>query len=1057
MKEYRFDTFLSYSSRDELFVNKLWEDLRKNEINVWIDKDSLLAGDLFVDAIERGLNESRSVCIVISPESIKSNWVREEYLRAIDICVRSEQQRKVIPLILKDAEIPGFLSNRQWVDFSDAAKYSDSLTYLIKGIKYSTPLLEKEEGLIGLNELLRSANQSLVISGHTLDKFTEQSEIRATLLAALSSDVKVTIVLINPFCDYSFAHEPFHMLESRSPSQEQIANSIRVLHNIFSVANFPKNLTVLLSSYMPRFRTIIIDDTTIQISLYMFGADVGVAPEFTLSRFEKSIERSWFDAIASSTQQLINSKHVIPVIHDGVFHRNWENTKYSFQMKNCLAKSCCQLGDNCWACIQDSILGYQNFNRGEKAVSLYRLVERNFSPGLFTLSEINRSARFITPQTDYDNWLRNAVDEEMRLIKTNKPDLVNDVNFREIFDEVKSIFNLKTSSGKALYELTCYQEYSDILHRIIMTLLTNNPDYEVELYSNLTIDRTSLIQNVIRLLEKDRSLGLRDWLHLSIAAGLLGIDCKTVNAATSAFDKTVGISLGHARGDQAGEVERIARELVSAARTPQRIDASDFFFHLLNTNSIYPLKIVSFPDDYIESLFLLKFYELLINKYKMVSVDFIPKSVPCSNDITYDHVMAVISAFRGLQNNPRFRVVKDGPKTGGVNILKLSEEVWRRIADAFIIDVRGARNYEMMQGLKKQMFFGFMVCRDFSVAISGLSPRERPLVFIRHLQGERSFDGFKQRYLRKNPDGYMLARKTIVDKKDSWIGGHIAQMVESIGSHASERWQVLAKYYSANALDFDKKWGGVLEDEVKTYLDRLSGRILVLGCGSGKEVNYLAGHTKTKTIFGLDFSSEAILIARKNFPDLRDNFFVEDIYNVERVLSGEFDAVVANASLLHLLERDDLKMVLQQIRGRLREQGLLFVRVVHKVGCAPIDINDDSLQDLITPAVKESLKEYVYKDRRGAFVNTDDLVQLNKSGILSSPAFQKLLSVANPLNEEMDGYEEDKGEVRWFVYYTPDELSDIFLASGYKIKEGITVHPHHSVPTVTWLSALLEK
>ena len=171
MKEYRFDTFLSYSSRDELFVNKLWEDLRKNEINVWIDKDSLLAGDLFVDAIERGLNESRSVCIVISPESIKSNWVREEYLRAIDICVRSEQQRKVIPLILKDAEIPGFLSNRQWVDFSDAAKYSDSLTYLIKGIKYSTPLLEKEEGLIGLNELLRSANQSLVISGHTLDKF----------------------------------------------------------------------------------------------------------------------------------------------------------------------------------------------------------------------------------------------------------------------------------------------------------------------------------------------------------------------------------------------------------------------------------------------------------------------------------------------------------------------------------------------------------------------------------------------------------------------------------------------------------------------------------------------------------------------------------------------------------------------------------------------------------------------------------------------------------------------------------------------------------------------
>ncbi|MBI5604969.1 MAG: TIR domain-containing protein, partial [Deltaproteobacteria bacterium] len=571
---YKFDTFLSYSSRDQVFVNKLWEDLRQNGIKVWIDQDKLLPGDLFVEAIEKGLNESRTVCMVVSPESLRSNWVREEYLRAIDLCVRTEQQRKVIPLILKEAEIPGFLSNRQWVDFSNESKYSDNLTYLVKGIKYSTPLLEADEGAISLNEILGRAKQTLLISGHTLDKFTDQSEVRTTLLSAMNSGVRVTIVLINPFCDYSRAHEPFHMLESRSPSREQITNSIRVLQNMFSVTNRPKNLTVLLSSYMPRFRTIIVDNDTIQISLYTYGADVGVAPEFTLTRTAKRIERSWFDTIVASTQQLVASKHVIPVIHDGIFHRNWEKSKYSFEMKNCLAKSCCQFGDNCWSGIQDSILGYQNSNRGEKAISLYRLVDRDFVPGLFTLSDINKGARFITPSTDYDNWLRNAVNEDLRLIEASKPDLVKGTNFREILEQVKQILALQTSSGRALRELSCYQEYSDILHRIIMTILTNNSEYEIELYSNITVDKTSLVLDVIQFLEKDNGFSLRDWLHFSIAAGLLGIENKTVNAATSAFDKTVGISLGNGRGDRATEVERIAGELVRTSRTPCRIDAS---------------------------------------------------------------------------------------------------------------------------------------------------------------------------------------------------------------------------------------------------------------------------------------------------------------------------------------------------------------------------------------------------------------------------------------------------------------------------------------------------
>ena len=831
-------------------MDRLKNDLTNKGITVWLDRERLLPGDLFGDAIEKGLDESRTICIVMSPESMRSGWVREEYLRAINLFVRTDKQRKVIPLLLKDAEFPGFLSNRQWVDFSDETKYSDSLAYLIKGIRYVAPLLQTEETPKNLNEMLQTASQALIISGHTLDRFTEQLEARTTLLGAINNGVKVTLILINPFCDYARAHEPFHMLESRSPSHEQITNSIHVLRNMFDVTNHPKNLTVLLSNYMPRFRTIIVDDATIHISLYMYGVDVGIAPEFTLTRTGKGIEQSWFDTIAASIHQLADSRHVIPVIRDGFFHQNWETSKYAFQMSNCLTKSCCMFGDNCWFGIQNTLLGYQNPDGGRRAISESHLVDTDFVPGLFRLSEIHRGARFLTPPADYDDWLRNVVDEELRLIEASSPDLLKNTDAQEIMPKVKQILAFQPSTGGTLRELTCYQEYSDILHRIVMTLLTNYPEYEIEFYNELTAGKASLILDVIGHLEEDRSLTLRDWLHFSIAAGLLGIDNKTVNAATSVFDRTVGISLGNESGNRDSEIHRIARELVRTAQTPCRIDASDFFFHLLETNCVYKLRIVSFPDDYLESLFLLKFYELLLDRYKMVSIDFIPKSVPCSNDLTYDHVMSLMHAFQGLANNPRFQVVANGPKTGGVNILKLSEEVCRRIADAFIVDVRGARNYEMMQGLRKQTFFGFMVCRDFSVSVSGLVPHDRPLIFIRHLQGEHSFEGFKQRHLRSHRDGPMLARKTIADDRDRWEGGHISETAKS-DEPLSERWHTLVKFYSSNALDFDRKWGKLLEEEVKDSLDRLSGRTLVLGCGSGKEVAYLADKTISQTVYGL--------------------------------------------------------------------------------------------------------------------------------------------------------------------------------------------------------------
>ena len=65
-----FDVFLSHNSSDKPWVINLKTDLEALGIKVWLDKDEIRPGDLFAEALEQGIDESSSVALIISPESI---------------------------------------------------------------------------------------------------------------------------------------------------------------------------------------------------------------------------------------------------------------------------------------------------------------------------------------------------------------------------------------------------------------------------------------------------------------------------------------------------------------------------------------------------------------------------------------------------------------------------------------------------------------------------------------------------------------------------------------------------------------------------------------------------------------------------------------------------------------------------------------------------------------------------------------------------------------------------------------------------------------------------
>lgn len=109
--------FLSHTSIDKPFVEKLAVDLKAIGVAVWYDKWEIKVGDSLTRKIEQGIQECEYLAIVLSPEAIQSEWVKNE----LGAAWAKQMQTKavvVLPILYRNCEIPPFLKDRRYADFS---------------------------------------------------------------------------------------------------------------------------------------------------------------------------------------------------------------------------------------------------------------------------------------------------------------------------------------------------------------------------------------------------------------------------------------------------------------------------------------------------------------------------------------------------------------------------------------------------------------------------------------------------------------------------------------------------------------------------------------------------------------------------------------------------------------------------------------------------------------------------------------------------------------------------------------------------------------------------
>jgi acyl carrier protein len=108
--------FISHDTEDASFAHRLARDLQGAGAQVWIAPDSILPGESWVDAIERGLSHSSDMLIVLTPAAIDSQWVKKE--TEIGIMRERRGQMQIVPLAVEPCDVPLLLSSYQMVSFS---------------------------------------------------------------------------------------------------------------------------------------------------------------------------------------------------------------------------------------------------------------------------------------------------------------------------------------------------------------------------------------------------------------------------------------------------------------------------------------------------------------------------------------------------------------------------------------------------------------------------------------------------------------------------------------------------------------------------------------------------------------------------------------------------------------------------------------------------------------------------------------------------------------------------------------------------------------------------
>lgn len=311
--------FISYSWDDEdhkIWVRKLANDLIKNGINISLDQYEVSIGDSFTHFMEKSVNDSKYVIVILTPTYNKKSLERSGGVGYEQQIITGEimggiESRKFIPILRKgtlkngeDCAIPPHFKGIAFIDFKSDSKYDDSIEELIRTIfsapKFTKPILgnkpvfesstdEHNKFIIDLDENFKFKGPGIRI----IDLLTQIADLR-------KKEKKYRILFkVEKISEYLDEYEGLKNKSNLSDSEVQRKVFLReLLHILFYKYNanlfeyFETGLNLIIDWYFNHLRYKFIltgEELLISVSNYF--------QLFNKNLQDKSMDETRFDVI----------------------------------------------------------------------------------------------------------------------------------------------------------------------------------------------------------------------------------------------------------------------------------------------------------------------------------------------------------------------------------------------------------------------------------------------------------------------------------------------------------------------------------------------------------------------------------------------------------------------------------------------------------------------------------------------------------------------------------------------------------------------------------------
>ncbi|KPA18252.1 protein containing Toll-Interleukin receptor [Candidatus Magnetomorum sp. HK-1] len=216
--------FLSYSRKNEAFVEKLYKRLSRDGIDCFFDKESIAWGANWYLELEKGIDEADCIVLILSPDFCKSEWASIEQSSA-RLKDPSGVKRRIRPLLLEPCgnHIPPFLQTIQQIDVSSNDLFENNYPKICKDL--GGTLTKPDEISAPTNHLNSNAPEkspcSIVTKSHEIPKQKPQNKSQSNHI------------------------NPYDNREMLMPDSDMFFGRQREMNTIRDLINHEKNVSIV--------------------------------------------------------------------------------------------------------------------------------------------------------------------------------------------------------------------------------------------------------------------------------------------------------------------------------------------------------------------------------------------------------------------------------------------------------------------------------------------------------------------------------------------------------------------------------------------------------------------------------------------------------------------------------------------------------------------------------------------------------------------------------------------------------------------------------------------